>query len=165
MVTLGILSSEIFSDIILPFLLIFTIIFAILEKTKFLGEKKDIHAIVALVFGMISVGVPWAIGVITSIIPIVVIIIIILISWLMTYGFLAPEEKGPVSKNWRIAFQIILGIVFIGVIAWATGLYTLIINKPWASTAGQTLLVIGVVIAVISIVVSGGGKGKSKDED
>jgi hypothetical protein len=156
MVAIGILGSEIFTNIILPFLLIFTVIFAILEKTKFLGEKKDIHAIVSLVFGMIAVGVPWAIGVILSIIPVVVVIIIILISWLMTYGFLAPEEKGPVSKNWRIAFQIILGIVFIGVIAWSTGLYKYVIDKPWASTAGQTLLIIGVVIAVISIVISGG---------
>ena len=157
MAAIGFLGSEIFTNIILPFLLIFTVIFAILEKTKFLGEKKDIHAIVSLVFGMIAVGVPWAIGVILSIIPVVVVIIIILIAWLMTYGFLAgPQEEGVVSENWKKAFQIILGIVFIGVIAWATGLYKVVLDKPWASQAGQTLLIVGVVIAVIAIVISSG---------
>ena len=157
MVELGFLGSEIFTMVILPFLFIFTIVFAVLEKTKFLGEKKDIHAIISLVFGLVAVGVPWAIGVILNIIPIVVIIIVILIGWLMTYGFLAPQEKGLISRNWQIAFQVILGIVFIGVIAWATGAYKLVIDKPWAAQAGQTGLIIGVIIAVIAIVISSGG--------
>jgi hypothetical protein len=157
MAAIGFLGSEIFTNVILPFLFIFTIIFAILEKTKFLGEKKDIHAIVALVFGMVAVGVPWAIGVILSIIPVVVVIVVILISWLMTYGFLGgyTVDKG-VGRNWLVAFQIILGLVFIGVIAWSTGAYKLVIDKPWAAQAGQTLLIVGAVVAVIAIVLSSG---------
>jgi hypothetical protein len=159
MAAIGFLGSEVFTNVILPFLFIFTIIFAILEKTKFLGEKKDIHAIVSLVFGMVAVGVPWAIGVILSIIPVVVVIVVILISWLMTYGFLGgyTVEQG-VGKNWLIGFQIILGVVFMGVIAWATGLYKMVIDKPWAAQAGQTLLIVGAIIAVIAIVISGSGK-------
>ena len=155
----SILSAPILVEYIYPFLLVFIVIFAILEKTKFLGEKKDIHAIVSLVFGMVAVGVPWAIGVILSIIPVVVVIVVILISWLMTYGFLGgyTVEKG-VGKNWLIGFQIILGIVFIGVIAWATGLYKMVIDKPWASEAGQTLLIVGAVVAVVAIVISSSGK-------
>ena len=152
---LGFLGSEIFTNVLLPFLFIFTIVFAILNKTKFLGDKKDISAIVALVFGLVSVGVPWAVGVVLNIIPVIVIIIVILISWLMTYGFLGGYTEKGVSKNWLVAFQIILGIVFIGVIAWSTGLYTLVLNTAWASQAGETLLLIGAVVAVIAIVVSG----------
>lgn len=154
-----ILGSELFTNIILPFLFIFTIVFAILEKTKFLGEKKDINAIVALVFGLVSVGVPWAIGVVLNIIPIVVVIIVILISWLMTYGFLGGYTPGKgISPAWLKTFQIILGIVFIGVIVWSTGAYKLIADKPWANKVGETVVVIGAVIAVISIVISGGGE-------
>jgi len=161
MASLGlILGSEIFTNVILPFLFIFTIVFAILDKTKFLGEKKDINAIIALVFGLVVVGVPWAIGVVLNIIPVVVVIIVILVSWLMTYGFLAgPQEKGVVSEAWKVAFQIILGIAFIGTIIWSTGAYKLVIDKPWAGQIGETILLIGAVIAVISIVISG---GKSK---
>jgi len=157
-----ILGSEIFTNIILPFLFIFTVVFAILDKTKFLGEKRDVNAIVALVFGLVAIGVPWAMNVVLNIIPIVVIIIVILISWLMTYGFMGGyDPKTGISPAWKIAFQIILGIAFIGAIAWATGIYKLVLNSAWANKAGETILLIGAVVAVISIVVSGGQKTKS----
>jgi len=164
MVAIGFLGSEIFTNVILPFLFIFTIVFAILEKTLFLGPKKDIHAIISLVFGLVTVGVPWAIGVVLSIIPVVTVIIVILISWLMTYGFMGGYETGKgISPAWKIAFQIIIGIVFIGTIAYVTGLYGLIVTKPWASQAAETGLIVGAVIAVIAIVVSGSSSGKTKD--
>jgi len=149
-----ILGSTLFANIILPFLFIFTITFAILEKTKFLGEKKDINAIVALVFGLVTVGVPWAIGVVMNIIPVVAVIIVVLISWLMTYGFIGGGEKA-ITPAWKRFFQIILGLVFIGVIIWATGAYKIIANQSWASGIGETVLLIGAVIAVIAIVMSG----------
>jgi peptidoglycan/LPS O-acetylase OafA/YrhL len=152
---LGFLASEIFTNVILPFLFIFTVVFAILEKTKFISEKKDIHAIIALVFGLAAVGVPWAVGVVLNIIPVVVVIIVILISWLMTYGFLGGYEPGKgISDAWKKTFQIILGIVFIGVIVWSTGAYKLAIDKPWIGQVGETVLLVGAVIAVIAIVVS-----------
>ena len=154
-----ILGSEFFTNIILPFLFIFTIGFAILEKTKFLSEKKDINAIISLVFGLVTVGVPWAVGVVLNIIPVVVVIIVILISWLMTYGFMGGYTPGTgISKAWLKTFQIVLGIVFIGVIVWATGAYKLVIDKPWANQIGETVVVVGAVIAVIAIVLSSGGE-------
>ena len=156
MATLGLIGSEFFSSIILPFLLIFTVVFAILDKTKFLGEKKDINAIVALVFGLVTVGVPWAIGVVLNIIPIVAVIVIILIAWLMTYGFVSYEKGQPlVSAAWKKTFQILLGIAFVGSIVWATGLYKVISSAPWAGQIGQTVFLVGVVIAIIAIVISG----------
>ena len=46
----------IFQEFILPFLLVFTIVFAVLEKTKLLGDgKKQLDAIVAFVVGLIFV--------------------------------------------------------------------------------------------------------------
>ncbi|MEM2956179.1 MAG: hypothetical protein QW041_01205 [Candidatus Pacearchaeota archaeon] len=157
MVALGILGSEIFTNVILPFLFIFTVIFAILEKTKFLGEKKDISAIVALVFGLVSVGVPWAIGVVLNIIPIVAVIVVILISWLMTYGFMGGYEPGKgISDAWKKTFQILLGLAFIGIIVFSTGIYKLVMNKPdLARQIGEAILMIGAIIAVIAIVISG----------
>ena len=152
---LGLLGSEFFTNIVLPFLFIFTIVFAILEKTKALGQKKDINAIVALVFGLITVGVPSAIGVVLNFIPIIVVLIVIIIAWFMTYGFVGGWEKTGVSDAWKKTFQIILGIAFIGSIAWATGAYKYIIDKPWAGQVGQTILLIGAIIAVIAIVISG----------
>ena len=43
-------------DALLPFLLIFTVIFAIMQKTKFLGEgKKNFNVVIALVIALIVV--------------------------------------------------------------------------------------------------------------
>jgi len=156
-----ILGSTLFSNVILPFLFIFTITFAILEKTKFISEKKDIHAIIALVFGLVTIGVPWAIGVVLNIIPVVAVIIVILIAWLMTYGFMSYEQGKPMLTGaWKRFLQIVLGIVFIGVIIWSTGAYKLIANQSWASGIGETVLLVGAVIAIIAIVLSSGGPAK-----
>ena len=44
------------TDVLLPFTLIFTIMFAILQKTRVFGEeKKNINMVVALVFGLLVV--------------------------------------------------------------------------------------------------------------
>ncbi len=48
-------------DILLPFLLVFTLIFAVLHKTKILGERKNFDVIVALILGLLFV-VPHILG-------------------------------------------------------------------------------------------------------
>ena len=42
-------------NILLPFLLVFTIVYAILHKTKILGERKNFHISIAFVIGMLFV--------------------------------------------------------------------------------------------------------------
>ncbi|MBT3297400.1 hypothetical protein HN385_00590 [archaeon] len=42
-------------DFLLPFLLVFTIIFAVMQKTKILGDKKQFNVIIALVLGLLFV--------------------------------------------------------------------------------------------------------------
>ena len=45
--------TPIFTDFLLPFALVFTLIFAILQKTKLLGDgKKQVDAIIGLVVGV-----------------------------------------------------------------------------------------------------------------
>ena len=44
------------TDVMLPFLLIFTLVFAIMQKTKILGEdKKNFNVIIALVMALLVV--------------------------------------------------------------------------------------------------------------
>ena len=52
-------------EVLLPFLLVFTVVFAILQKTSILGKgKKQIDAIVSLVVGLIVVAFGYATNVI-----------------------------------------------------------------------------------------------------
>jgi len=58
------LSESGFLDIFLPFMLIFVIVFAVLQKSKILGtgeEKRKYNVILALVFGL-SVVIPHVLG-------------------------------------------------------------------------------------------------------
>lgn len=162
---LGLLNSEFFTYIVLPFLLIFTVVFAILEKTQLLKAKKDLHAVIALVFGLIVVGVPPIVGVILKLVPVIAVIIVVLLAWMMTYGFVGGLDKGNVTGPWKITFQIILSIVLIGTILWATGAWSLMSTKPWAEQIGPTLLLVGAIIAVISVVISSADSPARKDED
>ena len=52
-----ILQNSLLTDFLYPFLLIFFICFAVLEKAKVFGDdKKQLNAMVALVVGLIFVG-------------------------------------------------------------------------------------------------------------
>ena len=63
-----ILSSPIISEAVLPFILIFTVVFAILQKSSILGkDKKQIDAMVALVFGLITITFARAVGIINQV--------------------------------------------------------------------------------------------------
>ncbi|MBI2662599.1 hypothetical protein HYX11_04020 [Candidatus Woesearchaeota archaeon] len=42
-------------DFLLPFILVFTIVFAVMQKSKILGENKNFNVIIALVLGLLFV--------------------------------------------------------------------------------------------------------------
>src|SRR3989338_7097050 len=42
-------------DFLLPFILVFTIVFAVMQRTKILGENKNYNVIIALVLGLLFV--------------------------------------------------------------------------------------------------------------
>ena len=62
--------SPIFTQGILPFVLIFVLIFAILQKSKILGEgKAQIDALVALAIALILLTVPVARDIVVNLMP------------------------------------------------------------------------------------------------
>jgi hypothetical protein len=42
-------------DFLLPFILVFTIVFAVMQRTKILGDKKNYNVVIALVLGLLFV--------------------------------------------------------------------------------------------------------------
>ena len=115
--TLGLLANPFFTNVILPFLLIFTVIFAILQKTKLFEGKKGIDIIVALVIGLIFVGVQSVVGFTLKLLPITAALIVVLLSIYLVFGFIGVHQ----SKALQIALGIVFGIALIVVLLWATG--------------------------------------------
>jgi phosphoglycerol transferase MdoB-like AlkP superfamily enzyme len=168
MVAVGILSSPFFTNVILPFLLIFVIVYAILDKTKILGDKRDINAVVSLVFALATVGLPSAFGavdIIIKLIPVISVIMVIILAFMLTYGFVGGTKAGALSDPWHVFFAILIGLSLLGAVAWATGLLGMVSKTTWAFDALQSFILLTAIIAVVAIVTSGGGKKEKEKEE
>src|SRR3989344_254221 len=110
-----ILSSPIISEAVLPFILIFTVVFAILQKSKILGsEKKQIDALVALVIGLITITFANAVGIINSLLPFLAVAIVMILVFLILVAMVSHEG----TSKWETGFKkTIIVMVFVAVIA------------------------------------------------
>ena len=159
------LTYPIFQDIILPFVLVFTLIFAVLQKSKLLGDGvQQINAIISFVLAGMFVAFFKYVGWLQQFVIFLVIAIVILFVFLMIYGFAYAENgKGFVlGKN----YQIVIGVMaFIGVIVAA-----LVITDTWdkvysfftASNIGANVIFIILIAIAIGAVVMSGKKSEDK---
>lgn len=90
----NILQSDILTKFAYPFLLIFFIVFAILEKTKLFGEdKKQTNALIEFVIGLIFVGFAYPKEVVSNMIQFLTVAIIVLFVVLLLWGFIFSDIK------------------------------------------------------------------------
>ena len=170
-------------DVVLPFLLTFTIVFAILEKTKILGTetidkaeytKKNLNAMVAFVIGFLVIASGKIVEAITAVSAQIIILLLLSVFFLMLVGtFFGKEEDVYLEKGfWRYLFMIImfLGVVFIFLNAIKTkaGLSWLQvfinwISRFWTSTAVASIILIIGIIVFVWLMVSPPKFGKEKE--
>ena len=80
------LTLPIFQEYILPFVLVFTLIFAILQKTKLLGDDvKQINAIVGFVVGLMFVVFPFANNFVVQLMPFLAVSAVVLLVFMLMY--------------------------------------------------------------------------------
>ena len=105
-----ILISPFFINYILPFVLVFTLTFAILQKTKLLGEeKKQIDALVSLVIGLILIAFPFAREIVVKLMPFLAVSLIILLVFMLLYGFIMGKSGDVLHKGVKINCSTSLG--------------------------------------------------------
>lgn len=159
-----IFSYWIFRDLILPFLLVFTLVFAVLEKSKILGEgKKQINAIISLVIGIIFVSYSYATGIIVKLMPFLAVCLVILFVFMLLWGFISEKKEGAVlNKGLKITLGIIFGIALIIAILVVTGawdpIYAFVSTGQYSGTIWMNLLFLAIIGGAIAIVVSSGKK-------
>ena len=114
-------------DVVLPFLLVFTVVFALLERTKVFGiekadgkeyTKKNLNSAAAFVIAFLVVASSELVGVINEVASKFVIILFLIVLFLVLVGSFFKEEPHAFfleKGGWRTTFMIIvfLGIVFI----------------------------------------------------
>ena len=110
-------------DVVLPFLLVFTVVFALLERTKVFGiekidgkeyTKKNLNSAAAFVISFLVVASADLVQVITKVSSKFVVILFLIILFLLLVGSFFKEEPHAFfleQGGWRTTFML---IVFVG---------------------------------------------------
>ena len=148
-------------DAVLPFILIFAILFTVLQTTKVLGDKKNIHTLVALVIALLVV-IPHVLGtypagqdvvnIINTALPNVSLLVVIIVAALILIGIFRPGKEG-VPGGGFFAFLSAGAIIYIfGLSAgwWKTvGFFSFLSNPDI-----QVLVVIVLVFALVVFLIT-----------
>ena len=163
-----ILSNPVVVETLLPFLLVFTIMFAILQKTEILGKgKRQIDSLVSLAIGLIVIAFGQATGIIVNLIPILAVTAVVLLVFMLLYGMVFAEGRFDMNKYLKGGIGIVVGIVVIVSVLVLTGGLDYITDfyyRTEGSGLMANIIVIAVVIGAV-IAVGYGGKDKEKKDD
>ncbi len=146
-------------DVVLPFLLVFTIVFAILEKTKVLGTdkvgdmivtKKNLNSMIAFVIGFLVVASTKLVETINKAMADMVLVLLLIFSFLLLIGtFYSEKEEVILEGKWRIGFMIavLIGIILIwlNAIGWLSEWWDYLVLH-WDSTAVLSIILIVIII-------------------
>ena len=111
-------------DVVLPFLLVFTIVFAIFEKTKILGidklegkeyTKKNLNAMVAFVIAFLVIASTRLVAVINNVMANIILLLILAICFLLLVGVFFSDKQFSLEQEpgWRKFFMVLM---FIGIV-------------------------------------------------
>ncbi len=151
-----------FYDVILPFLLVFAMMFAILDKTLVFGtengkSRKNINSVVAFVVALLVIGSTRLIAVMNEAISNVAMLLIIITFILVTISVFKTEGQydlfqHTVLKGWIIfAVIALIVIIFFQALGWNIIIWDFLrtrISEAWVATI---LFLIGVAVFIYLI--------------
>ena len=160
-----ILQHWLFTRFAFPFLLIFFIVFAILEKVKLLGDdKRQLNALVAFIIGLIFVTFAYPVEVVSNLILFLTVALVVVFVSLLIWGFVSGESKIE-SKGVRIALGVVVAIAVIAAVVWSTGFtdpFTdWLFRQEWSGMFWTNIFFV-VVIAIALALVLKTSSGSSK---
>ncbi len=166
-------------DVVLPFLLVFTIVFAILEKTKLFGTekiagheytKKNLNAMAAFVIAFLVIASSRLVAAINESLARVVLLMLVGVSFLLLIGvFYHHEEKIYLTGGWRTLFMVIM---FIGVVliflqsiktddglGYLEYLWLIVVNNFYGGPVVDAVILLIVIVAFMFFITKEPGKG------
>jgi len=153
-------------DIILPFLLVFTIVFAILEKTKILGvdkieskeyTKKNLNAMVAFISAFLVIASTQLVGVISEVISNVVLLLILAVCFLLLVGVFFTDKQFSLEEypGWIKFFMILMFIgivvIFLNALDWLK--YLLVVFTFWDADWAASIIFLVIILLFLWYIV------------
>lgn len=176
-------------DVILPFLLVFTIVFAIFERTKVLGTekmdgqditKKNLNAMASFVIAFLVIASSQAVSIINQSMPRIVILLFLGVFYLLLVGiFYSEKEEVLLAESWKL---VLMGLMFIGIVlifldsiptengeSWLSWAFKFVVYN-FRTTAVSSIIMVVVIIAFLMYIIrepskGGGSKKESASHD
>jgi len=176
-------------DVVLPFLLVFSLVFAVLEKTMILGKEshggkdipnKNLNASMAFVIAMLVIASTKIVGIINTALPNIILLLVVSLMFLLLIGIFVGTGELNFSKEHSKANTFILIIMFFGVIlvfldaipassgkSWLDFIWDFILTQ-WSGAVFSSIVILLVIIGAILFVTntpkpSGGENKKGVD--
>ncbi|MBI2044939.1 hypothetical protein HYT23_02690 [Candidatus Pacearchaeota archaeon] len=136
-----------------PFLLVFFVVFAVLEKTKVFGaEKKQINALTAFVIGLIFVAAVEPKLIVENLILFLSVAIVVVFVVLILWSFASGGEGFKLEAKW---LKWVVGIAIIGAVAVAmfliTGVWDTVVDTVFRSDWSSDFWVNVIFIVIIAL--------------
>jgi hypothetical protein len=138
---------------VLPFLLVFAVIFAILQKTNILGDNKGVIIIISLAIGLLSLVGGAVPRFFEGIFPYTAMAISILVVAVILIGLFFGEENAGM-KNTVMWTLFGIGVIAFIIVAYSSlSEYNLATSNFWQNygPAIATLLILAGIITLIAI--------------
>ena len=144
-------------DVVLPFLLTFALVFAILEKTKIFGTekvrdekgneieytRKTLNSLIAFVIAFIVVASSQIVEAITTISSQIIIVILLVVFFLVAVGIFYGKEEDVALEKKSGARTFFMVIVFIAILA-------IFLNAIKTTVDGETVSWLELIVGLIS---------------
>ena len=167
-------------DVILPFLLVFTLVFAILEKTRVLGTeeiegkkytRKNLNAMVAFATGFLTIASAKVVAVINQTVANVMLLLIVCIFFLLLVGSFFKEEPHAFfleKGGWRTTFMILvflgLAFIFLDALDLLDQIFDFLGGTDRGEVVGPALLLVVIVMFIAFITHDRAEGGKSSGQ-
>jgi len=143
-----------FFDIVLPFLLIFGVVYGILQYMKIFGsENKGVHAMIAIILGLLAIRLPFFSAFLSEISPRLGVGLTILLGLLLLIGLFTPESsRGTIAWILLSVGAIIFIVILVqtGNVLGDFGLGHGFFSEEIIGWLVMVAVLIGVIVAVVA---------------
>ena len=165
-------------DVVLPFLLVFTLVYAILEKTKIFGmekiggkeySRKNLTGMTAFVIAFFVVASTQLVAIINEVVANTVLLLLLSICFLLLVGsFHSGKNEFFLEGKWRAFFMVLMFIgivlVFLNALGWLQFLYDQLFFKFDTMVVSSIVLVLIIVVFILYVTGTFGGKKEGSEE-
>jgi hypothetical protein len=165
-------------DVVLPFLLVFTIVFAIMEKTRVFGvekvkdgevTRKNLNAMTAFVIAFLVIASSRLVAIINETMANMVLLLMMSVCFLILIGSFMKETKEGVflEGTWQKMFMIImfvgLVLIFLNALGWLEPMWNWIVAH-YDSTIMASLVLAGIMIGFMYYITKEPKKEENKSK-